>query len=217
MIHIKSDGIPKMEKHYRTSLINGLVGYKSLNLLGTANNNGVTNLCLISSAFHLGANPPLLGMVIRPEREHNDTLKNIKTTGEYTLNNVLPEWYKQAHQTSAAYPSGVSEFSICGFEKRYINRFKAPFVAQSTIGIGLELREMIDMEINGTTIVIGEIVHILADDNIIENDGNVDHIKAGTVTVAGLDSYFMPQFIGRLSYAKPAQELTDLPTENHGS
>jgi flavin reductase (DIM6/NTAB) family NADH-FMN oxidoreductase RutF len=217
MIYIKSDMIPKMQKNYRTSLINSLVGYKSLNLLGTANNNGVTNLCLISTAFHLGANPPLLGMVIRPERKHNDTLNNIKATGEYTLNNVLPEWYKQAHQTSAAYPSGVSEFSICGFDKRYMHGFKAPFVAQSTIGIGLELREMIDMEINGTTIVIGEIVHILVDDSIVENDGNIDHIKAGTVTVAGLDSYFLPQLMGRLSYAKPGQEVTDLAMENHGS
>jgi len=210
MIHIKSEQIPAMEKQYRISLINGLVGYKSLNLLGTANNNGVTNLCIISSAFHLGANPPLIGMVIRPEREHNDTLKNIKANGEYTLNNVLPGWYKQAHQTSAAYPSGVSEFDICGFKKHYATGFKAPFVAESTIRIGLELREMIDMEINGTTIVIGEVVHILTDDAIIAKDGNIDHVKAGTVTVAGLDAYFLPQFLGRLSYAKPGTEPREL-------
>lgn len=210
MIEIESEEIHGMEKQYRISLINGLIGYKSLNLLATANNNGVTNLCLISSAFHLGANPPLIGMIIRPEREHNDTLKNIKQTGEYTLNNVLPEWYKQAHQTSASYPSGVSEFDICGFKKRYTNGFKAPFVEQSTIRIGLELREIIDVEINGTTIVIGEIIHILADDDIIANDGSVNHIKAGTVTVAGLDTYFLPQPLGRLSYAKPGTELQEI-------
>ena len=214
MIHIKSEQIPELEKQYRISLINGLVGYKALNLLGTANNNGVTNLCLISSAFHLGANPPLIGMVIRPEREHNDTLKNIKATGEYTLNNVLPEWYKQAHQTSAAYPSGVSEFDTCGLKKQYANGFKAPFVAQSSIRIGLELRELIDMEINRTTIVVGEIVHILVDDAVVAIDGYVDHIKAGTTTVAGLDTYFLPQVLGRLSYAKPGTEPQELQIKN---
>jgi flavin reductase (DIM6/NTAB) family NADH-FMN oxidoreductase RutF len=203
MIHIKNDQIFEMEKQYRISLINSLVGYKSLNLLGTISNNGITNLCLISSAFHLGANPPLLGMVIRPEREHNDTLSNIKATGHYTLNNVLPEWYKQAHQSSASYPAGVSEFDICGFIKHYVNGFNAPFVGQSTIRIGLELREIIDMEINGTTIIVGEIVQILTDDFLIEDDGNVDHIKAGTITVAGLDSYYLPKPVGRLTYAKP--------------
>ena len=210
MIAIKSSHISEMEKHYRISLINSLIGYKSLNLLGTISNDGVTNLSLISSAFHLGANPPLLGMVIRPEREHNDTLSNIKSTGQYTLNNVLPQWYKQAHQTSASYPSGVSEFDYCGFKKHYVAGFKAPFVFESTVRVGLELVEMIDIEINGTTIVIGEIIQILADDFLIEEDGNMDHVKAGTMTVCGLDSYFLPEIVGRLAYAKPGKEPQEL-------
>ncbi|AMR33964.1 flavin reductase [Mucilaginibacter sp. PAMC 26640] len=203
MVNITGKQIAELEKHYRISLINSLVGYKSLNLLGTISTDGITNLCIISSAFHLGANPPLLGMVIRPEREHNDTLKNIKATGQYTLNNVLPEWYKNAHQTSASYPSGVSEFNACGFKRQYVNGFEAPFVGESTVSIGLELRETIDMEINGTTIVVGEIVQIVAGDSIIGTDGTVDHGKAKTMTVAGLDSYYLPEFVGQLAYAKP--------------
>ncbi|UKT64251.1 flavin reductase family protein [Pedobacter mucosus] len=203
MIDINSDQIEQLDKQYRISLINSLIGYKSLNLLGTASNDGITNLCIISSAFHLGANPPLLGLVIRPEREHNDTLRNITLTGHYSLNNVLPAWYMWAHQTSASYPSGISEFEKCGFKKQYIKGFKAPFVGQSTIRIGLELRELIDVELNGTTIVIGEIVQILADDELIMADGTIDHIKAETMTVAGLDTYFSPQLMGKLAYAKP--------------
>lgn len=203
MISIPSEQIYQLEKQYRISLINSLVGYKSLNLLGTISKEGITNLCIISSVFHLGANPPLLGLVIRPERAHNDTLNNIKSTGQYTLNNVLPEWYMQAHQTSASYAAGISEFDTCGFQKLYADRFKAPFVKQSTIRIGLELREIIDVELNGTTILIGEIVQILADDAMITDDGTVDHVKAKTMTVAGLDTYFLPQPIGRLAYAKP--------------
>lgn len=206
MISIPSSQIYQLEKQYRISLINSLVGYKSLNLLGTISKEGITNLCVISSAFHLGADPPLLGLVIRPERAHNDTLTNIKSTGQYTLNNVLPEWYMQAHQTSASYAAGISEFDTCGFQKLYTDRFKAPFVGQSTIRIGLELREIIDVELNGTTILIGEIVQILADDTMITENGTVDHIKAKTMTVAGLDTYFLPQPIGRLAYAKPGIE-----------
>ena len=214
MVNIKSDQIAAMEKHYRISLINSLVGYRSLNLLGTNNSAGVSNLCLISSAFHLGASPPLLGMVIRPEREHNDTLGNMKATGQYTLNNVLPEWYKQAHQTSASYPSGVSEFDMCGFEEKYVDGFKAPFVKQSTVRIGLELREFIDMKINGTTIVIGEIVEILTDESLLGHDGTVDHVQAETMTVAGLDAYFTVQPVARLAYAKPGIEPKELSASN---
>jgi len=203
MVEIKSDNISEMEKSYRINLINSLLGYKSLNLLGTASYDGITNLCIISSAFHLGASPPLLGMVIRPQRAHNDTLCNIRATGQYTLNNVLPAWYKQAHQTSASYPSGESEFRTCGFRPQYINGFKAPFVAESNIKIGLELRELIDMEINGTTIVIGEVIQLLIDNGLVGEEGIIDHIKAETLTVSGLDAYFLAHPVGRLSYAKP--------------
>jgi flavin reductase (DIM6/NTAB) family NADH-FMN oxidoreductase RutF len=206
MKSIKSEEISQMEKQYRISLINSLIGFRSLNMLGTTSNDGITNLCIISSTFHLGANPPLIGLVIRPEREHNDTLRNIKSTGQYTLNNVLPEWYMQAHQTSASYPSGVSEFDACHFKKHYVPGFKAPFVAESNIRIGLELREVIDIEINGTTLVIGEIIHILIEDGLITADGTVDHTKAETMTVAGLDTYFLPQPVGQLAYAKPGVE-----------
>jgi flavin reductase (DIM6/NTAB) family NADH-FMN oxidoreductase RutF len=203
MISIKRMQSAQLDKQYRIKLINSLIGYRSLNLLGTASQDGVTNLCLVSSAFHLGANPPLLGLVIRPAREHNDSLRNIESTGHYTLNNVLPDWYMQAHQTSASYPSGVSEFDICGFKKQYIDGFKAPFVAQSTVRIGMELRETLDMEVNGTSIIIGEIVQILATDGVITEDGTVDHIKAKTMTVAGLDGYYLPQLMARLAYARP--------------
>lgn len=210
MIKIKRNQIDEMEKFYRISLVNSLIGFKPVNLLGSCNIDGSPNLSIISSAFHLGANPPLIGLVMRPQREHNDTLKNIQATGQYTLNNVLPDWYKQAHQTSASYGSGVSEFEKCHFNELYTDGFKAPFVRQSTVRIGLDLREIMDVPLNGTTIVIGEIVQILLDDLIIEEDGTVDHVKAGSMAVAGLDRYFIPEFIGRLSYAKPGIKVEEI-------
>jgi flavin reductase (DIM6/NTAB) family NADH-FMN oxidoreductase RutF len=210
MTSINSDQISKLAKQYRINLINSLVGFKPINLLGTVNELGIPNLCIISSAFHMGSNPPLFGMVIRPEREHNDTLANIKATGQYTLNNVLPQWYKQAHQTSASYPSGVSEFAECGLTKTFKDDFKAPFVQESTIKMGLELREMIDIRANGTTIVVGEVLKICAAGELIGPDGFVDHEAADTITVSGLDAYYTTRLIGRLTYAKPGitpQEL----------
>lgn len=212
MINITGDQISLMEQHYRAALINSVAGYKSLHLLGTSDTSGITNLCVVSSVFHLGASPPLLGLVMRPGRPHNSTLANIISTGQYTLNNVLPEWYMQAHQTSASYPADVSEFDACGFKKLYTGRFKAPFVGQSTIRLGLELREIIDMEINGTTIVVGEIVQILTDSALIGTDGTIDHEKAKTMTVAGLDTYFLPHQVGRLAYAKPGTGQGKLTT-----
>ena len=201
-MNINRDHISVMEKRFRTTFINSLPGYKCLQLLGTVSEAGITNLGLFNSVFHLGADPALLGMIFRPDGDGHDSLKNIIQTREYTLNNVLPEWFKHAHQTSARFPSGHSEFEPCGFKESYLEGFKAPFVAQSSIQIGLEMKELIDISINNTKMLIGEIVHVSMDDSILESDGNVDHLKAGTVTVTGLDSYFTTSHLGRLAYAK---------------
>jgi flavin reductase (DIM6/NTAB) family NADH-FMN oxidoreductase RutF len=201
---ISSEQISEMEKHYRINLINSLSGYKSLHLLGTISTDKITNLCIVSSVFHLGANPPLIGLVIRPQRPHNDSLRNLKSTSQYTLNNVLPEWYISAHQTSASFPSGISEFNECGLHELYDHGFDAPFVEESSVRIGLELQELIDMKINSTTIVIGKVLRIIANDSIIEQDGRVNHELAGTITAIGLDSYYKTSALGRVSYANPA-------------
>lgn len=74
----------------------------------------------------------------------------------------------------------------------------------------MELREIMDIPLNGTTIVIGEIVQILLDDLIVEEDGTVDHVQAGSMAVAGLDRYLIPEFAGRLSYAKPGIKVEEI-------
>jgi len=201
-MNFSRDHIAAMEKRYKTTFVNSLPGYKCLQMLGTISGAGVSNLGLFNSVFHLGASPALLGMIFRPDGDEHDSLENIRQTGQYTLNNVLPEWYSNAHQTSARYPSGHSEFAPCGFNEYYFDDFKAPFVAQSSIKIGMEMREIIEIPINNTRMLIGEIAHVLMDDDIVATDGYVDHLKAGTVTVAGLDSYFKAEHLGRLAYAK---------------
>ena len=206
-MNISANTLAQLEDRFRATLINSLPGLKSLHLVGTMSENGHSNLGLFNSVFHLGASPSLLGMVFRPGSNDHDTLSNIKRTGFYSLNNVLTSFYQQAHQTSARYPSGVSEFVECGLTEFFIPNFQAPFVAESTIKIGMELREVLPVKLNNTTIVIGEIKHIQLKENILASDGYIDHALAGSLTVGGLDGYFENKLLERLSYAKPNQAV----------
>lgn len=199
--------LEQMDQRFRATLINSLPGFKCLQLVGTMGENGHSNLGLFNSIFHLGASPALLGMVFRPGSQDHDTLDNITRSGIYTFNNVLEHFYTKAHQTSARYPSGRSEFVECGLEEFFIPDFDAPFVAESTIKIAMELREILPITLNGTTIVIGEVKHIMMSEKLIGEDGYVSHELAGTLTTSGLDSYFDVLPIARLSYAKPDQPI----------
>ena len=201
-----SKELAEQDKRYRSNFINSLSGFKSLQLLGSINQEGQANLAIFNSIFHVGANPPYIGLVVRPDGPEHDTLKNILGHEHYTLNNVKEEFYQQAHQTSARYASGESEFKACGFKEEYIGDFSVPFVKESSIQIGLKLKELIPVKTNGTTIVIGEVVLIRINETYILEDGTVDLEAAGSITVAGLDSYHRTEKIGRLAYAKPHVE-----------
>ncbi len=202
----QSADIVAMDQRFRTTFINSLSGFKSLQMVATINKNGSTNIALFNSIFHICANPPLLGMVVRPDGTEHETFKNIFETGFYTLNNVKEGFYKEAHQTSARYIAGESEFKQCGFKEHFENDFIAPFVAEASIKLGMQLREIIPVAINGCRIVIAEIVKIIIEDDLIAKDGYVNQTKAETITVAGLDAYFNTQLINRLAYAKPEKQ-----------
>ena len=208
--HFTFDSIMEMPKHYKTHFVNSLGGFKSVSLLGTVNNLGQTNLGIFSSIFHIGANPPLIALIFRPSPPQRDTLANILETGFYTINHINESIYKQAHQCSARYEYGESEFEITGLTPEFKNNFLAPFVQESQIQMGIEFKEKIDITINNTIMVIGQINEVYVPENCLAEDGFIDLEKANTVTCSGLDSYHKTVKLDRLSYAKPNLEITSI-------
>ena len=209
-IHIDYNHILQLEKQKRVHLINSLGGFKSVALVGTSDEVGNTNLSIFSSFFHLGANPPLIGLIFRPSPPERDTMRNILETGFYTINHINESIFKKAHQTSARYEKGVSEFDATGLKSEFKNDFFAPFVAESKVQLGIEFKQKIDISINNTTMIIGEIVQIYIPENCLLDDGFIDLEKANTITCSGLDSYHKTIQLDRLSYAKPYKKITTL-------
>lgn len=209
-VNFKTADLEKMEKQIRVHLINSLGGFKSVALVGTSDSQGKTNLSVFSSFFHIGAHPPLIGMIFRPSPPERDTMRNILDTGFYTINHINEGIYRQAHQTSARYGKETSEFDVTGLRKEYKNDFFAPFVLESNVQLGIEFKEKVDITINNTTLIIGEIVEVFLPKDCLGNDGFVDLEKANTVTCSGLDSYHKTLQLDRLSYAKPDKEVTSL-------
>lgn len=195
-----------MESRFRAQLINSLPGYKTPFLVGTQNDQGQTNLAIISSITHLGSHPPLMAMIMRPNSVPRHTIENIKQTGFYTFNATPLKRIHDAHQTSARYERDRSEFDACNFTAVWEPEVQAPFVAESPLQIGLKLAQIIPLEINGCDMVIGEVLLIKAPFNLLQSDGALDIDGAAIASVSGLDCYHQSKKIVRLSYAKPDQK-----------
>jgi flavin reductase (DIM6/NTAB) family NADH-FMN oxidoreductase RutF len=193
----------QMEQRERAHLINSVGGFKSVCLIGTVDEAGQTNLAIFNSIVHIGANPPLISFIMRPDSVERHTLANILSTGYYTMNHLNESIYKQAHQTSARYTKEISEFDATGLTAEYKNEFKAPYVGESTIQLGIEFKERINLTINNTIMIIGEIKEIYFPTACLQADGYLDIEKAGTIACTGLDSYHSTNRLERLPYAKP--------------
>jgi flavin reductase (DIM6/NTAB) family NADH-FMN oxidoreductase RutF len=205
-VFLDSSSLKQMDQRKRATLVNSLGGFKSVSLIGTIDSNKNLNLAIFSSIFHIGASPALIGFIVRPDAVDRHTLSNILATNFYTINHINESIYKQAHQTAARYEKEISEFDTTKLTPEYKNEFVAPFVKESNIQMGVFFKEKIDLAINGTILIIGEITHIFYPTNCICEDGFIDIEKANTVTCAGLDSYHTTNRLARLSYAKPDEE-----------
>lgn len=200
---ITNTELMQMEQRERAHLINSVGGFKSVCLIGTVDEAGQTNLAIFNSIVHIGANPPLISFIMRPDSVERHTLANILSVEYYTINHLNEGIYKQAHQTSARYPKEVSEFDATGLTPEFKNDFKAPFVAESQIQLGIEFKERINLTINNTIMIIGEIKEMYFPTDCLLEDGYLDIEKAGTIACTGLDSYHLTQRLERLPYAKP--------------
>lgn len=206
--HYSFDDIMALEQRFRASFINSLSGFKSVALIGTANAAGQTNLAIFNSLVHIGANPPYIGFISRPDSVERHTLANLLETGFYTINHLHEGIYRPAHQTSARYPRETSEFGATGLTEEYKDGFSAPYVKESHIQLGVAFKEKIHIALNNTDLIIGQIQHVYLPQNCIMEDGFLDLEKAQSLTCSGLDSYHSTQRLARLAYAKPDKEPT---------
>lgn len=200
----KKDDLEQFEQRYRTAFVNSLAGFRQAVLIGTKSADGDTNLAIFNSLIHLGANPALFGLINRPDSVQRHTLQNILDNKEYTINYVHAAEYKKAHQTSARYEKGISEFDQAGFKEIYHPTCKAPFVKTAIVKIAMKLEEIIPIPLNGTVLIIGSIIQVEIDASMIGTDGFIALSEAGILISQGLDAYFVSKALGRLPYAKPA-------------
>lgn len=200
---LNKTAIENLEKRFRTTFINSLGGFRQAVLVGTKSEEGITNLAIFNSLIHLGASPALFGLISRPDSVQRDTLQNILDTKEYTLNYIHADQYEKAHQTSARYEKGVSEFDKVGFKELYHTNCFAPFVADAVVKIAMKLEQTIPITLNGTVMIIGSVMQVEINESLVGNDGFIALSDAEILLSQGLDAYFVSKPIGRLPYAKP--------------
>lgn len=201
--------IQKLERKKRLNLINSITGIKPANLIGTKSDDEQPNVAIFSSVVHLGSNPALIGFIMRPTGDvPRHTYENIKENGYYTINHVPSVIVNRAHYTSAKVNRTISEFDRCGLTEEYINGFYAPFVKECHIKIGMKLVDEVQIKMNDTILMVGEIQELIVPDQAVDEKGYIDLSLFNTAGIAGLNTYYSLSPIATFPYARP-EEIRD--------
>ncbi len=202
-MYYSENDINNLPHLYKINLINSCSGYKSANLIGTKSNENIENVAVFSSVTHIGSSPAMFGFFMRPTTVTRNTYNNIKSTGKYTINHIHESIIEDAHHTSAKYGASISEFDVTSLSAEYKDGFLAPFVKGAPLQLAMEFVEEYPIKANATILVIGKIVGLYINDDLIENDGFVNLSKAGIAAINGLDGYAIPNSRIRFGYQRP--------------
>ena len=206
MKHFSQKDIDTLSKIYRLNLINSATGYKYAQLVGSVSSEGNENLAVFSSIVHLGSNPALIGMILRPTTVPRHTYANMKATGVFTLNAIHESQIEDAHHTSASYRESISEFDKTQLKVERKKNFLAPFVKDSPIQMACKYLNEYHIKENDTLLIVGSIEDLYVKDSILLEDGWIQLDLGGIVTINGLDGYAIPKLQERFPYARPKDE-----------
>ncbi len=190
MKNLSKKDIMKMDRFDRVNLISSVSGIKAAMLIGTISKHNISNVAIFSSIIHLGSNPALIGLLIRPQTKRvSDTYQNIKSNKSFTINHVNKNIISKAHYTSAKTSSNTSEFDDVGLTEEYIGNLQSPFVKEADVGLGLIYCDEISLS-NKCILVIGEIDNIKLKNDFADVNGLINLSDCNSIGVDGIGHYY---------------------------
>lgn len=126
----------------------------------------------------------------RADGGDKDTLVNAGSSGQFVVNVVTEAIDCQAVACAEELPYGASEFALAGLTPAPSVKVRPPRVAESPVSFECETMRVIRTNPGapaGGNIVVGRVVHVRADDGVIDGAFHIDPGKLATVgRMAGL-------------------------------
>lgn len=169
----------------------GLVTPRPIAWVTTLSPAGVVNLAPFSFYNAFGANPPVV--VISPtltrDGKPKDTLVNVTHGREFVVNAATERHAAEINRTSAPLPPDESEVALVGLATVPSRRVAPPRLAGVPFALECRVRQIIPIGSGpiSANLVIGEVVTIVVDDEVLDETGQPDPHRIRAVARLGAD------------------------------
>lgn len=152
--------------------------------VSTVSADGVDNLAPHSFFTVACAHPPILAFSSVGKK---DTLANVVATGEFVVSLANQELMDRVNQSSAPFPSGVSEASVLGIDLEPSEQVRPRRVAGSPAAMECVLHST--QELGDSTLVLGRVVAFVVAEDALAEDGLPDVEKLRPVSRLGRNQW----------------------------
>jgi flavin reductase (DIM6/NTAB) family NADH-FMN oxidoreductase RutF len=160
-------------------LMIGAILPRPIGWISTVDAAGQANLAPFSFFNAVASRPPTV--VFCPTiREFDagpkDTLRNVRTTGEFVVNIVTEALAEAMNVTSTEFPPQVDEFAAAGVTAAPSAAVAPPRVAESPVHFECRLHQIVEVgsDPGGGAIVVGRVVHLHVDPSVLVDGDKID-------------------------------------------
>ena len=161
--------------------------------VSTISTDGITNLAPFSYFNGVCSKPAALmfSPVNHADGSEKDTIRNIRSIGQFVVNMVPHSLGRQMFTTSQPFEFGESEFDAAELTASPAVSVQPPRVAESPIHFECELLQLVPVG-NGpfaANVVIGKILLIHVEDRVLNSAGKIDPVLVDSIGRLGGREY----------------------------
>ena len=164
-------------------LITSLVVPRPIAWVSTVSETGVTNVAPHSYFNAISSNPWIIHFTSTGEK---DTLRNVRTAGDFVVNLVSRELTEKMNFTAADFPPEESEFEWAGLQALPSTKGTSPRVGEARVSFECRLEDIVSKGNGHMVFGAVELVHI---DEDLFTDGRVDARKLKPISRLGGSQY----------------------------
>lgn len=155
---------------------NALVAPRPIAWVTSIDSESRVNLAPFSFYNAISSDPPYVMFALGPKDKAGtpkDTLANVRQVPEFVISVASWELRKAVNQTSKAYSADINEFEQAGLTQVASQQVKPPRVGEAKAALECRVSQIIELpgksDGRNRHMVIGEVVGIFIDDDVIEN------------------------------------------------
>jgi len=146
-------------------LLSALISPRPIAWVATRSSTGVDNLAPHSFYQLVSTSPPIVMISSMGEK---DTVRNIRTTGEFVVCGTPASHIPQVNLTSVEFGPEISEFDAAQVTREEASTVSVARVAESPYA--LECQNVGIHEIGNGIVVYGQVKHIVVDEHVLDGD-----------------------------------------------